>query len=349
MNVVPVAAAPGVCETDVVIVGAGPVALFAAFECGHLGLKCHLVDSMAKVGGQCAELYPEKPIYDVPGIPSCTGQELVDGLLKQASLFQPVFHLDQQAVSLQRQADGRWLTETSIGTRMVSASVVIAAGVGSFDPRRLRIADSERFEYHSIHYSVRERNLFRDRKIVIAGGGDSALDWVVDLQGIAQHITLVHRRDDFRAAPATVAKVEGLVAAGEIDLVIGNPTGVLGAGSQISALQVKTRAGVQALDCDALLVFYGLSPNLGPIAEWGINLDRNLIPVNTENFETVVPGLFAIGDICTYPGKLKLLLSGFHEAALMAQQAFRNARPEQELVFRHTTSNPEFQQHAVEA
>ncbi|MGH8033575.1 MAG: NAD(P)/FAD-dependent oxidoreductase, partial [Lysobacterales bacterium] len=282
--------------------------------------------------------------YDVPGIPSCTGQELVNGLVKQAAIFRPVFHLDQQAASLQRPQQGRWMVETSSGTRLIGASVVIAAGVGSFEPRRLRVAGAEAYQNQSLFYAVRNRNAFRGRKVVIAGGGDSALDWSVDLASIAQHITLVHRRDDFRAAPGTVSRLKDLVGAGRVDLVIGTPAALEGEKGKISAVQVKTHAGMQALECESLLVFYGLSPSLGPISGWGLNLDRNLIPVNTENFETSIPGLFAIGDICTYPGKLKLLLSGFHESALMAQQAFRNARPGQDLVFRHTTSNPEFQQ-----
>ena len=332
-----------VIETDVIVIGAGPVALFAAFECGHLGLKCHLVDSLPRPGGQCTELYPEKPILDIPGIPLCTGQELVDALMIQAAPFEPQFHLDQQASELSRQPGGQWLVTTTHGTQIMAPSVVIAAGVGSFEPRKLKIPGTAGFEGKSLRYAVRQRESHRGKTLVIAGGGDSALDWVLDLEPIAKRITLVHRRPDFRAVPATAARVEELIAKGRVDFRLGAPSALTGAGGALKSVSIKYRSALEQVDCDSLLVFYGLSPSLGPIAKWGLNLEGNFVPVNTENFESRVPGIFAIGDICTYPGKLKLLLSGFHESALMARQAFRYARPDESLVFRHTTSDPELQ------
>jgi thioredoxin reductase (NADPH) len=327
-------------RTDMVIIGAGPVGLFAVFEAGLLGLRCHLVDNLDKIGGQCAELYPEKPIYDIPAIPACTGQELVDSLMRQIRPFEPGFHLKQQAEKLERLPDGRWRLETSEGTVFEAPNIVIAAGAGSFVPRRLPLPNALSYEDRSLFYSVRRMETFRGRQVVVAGGGDSALDWVLSLQPLAASMVLVHRRDDFRAAPDSVEKMRRLVREGAMRLIIGQIAGLEGDDGCLEAVQVKDNAGaVSRLDCDALLAFYGLKMELGPIAEWGLNLEKNLITVDTEAFETDQPGIFAIGDIATYPGKLKLILSGFHEAALMCQKAFKYSHPDQKLVFRYTTSS----------
>ena len=329
---------PEAISTDMVIIGAGPVGLFAVFEAGLLGLRCHLVDNLDRIGGQCAELYPEKPIYDIPAVPVCTGQELVDALMRQIQPFEPVFHLGQQAEGLERLDDGRWRLTTSEGVVLDAPVIVVAAGAGSFVPRRLPLPGAEQFEGTSLFYAVRRMETFRDRHVVVAGGGDSALDWVLNLQPLAASMTLVHRRDEFRAAPDSVEKMRRLVADGAMRLVIGQITALEGEAGQLRAVTVKG-TGVEPLVCEALLAFYGLKMELGPLAGWGLGLDRNLVTVDTEAFETSVPGIFAIGDICTYPGKLKLILSGFHEAALMCQKAFKYRFPDQKLVFRYTTSS----------
>ena len=328
-----------VVETDVIIIGAGPVGLFAVFELGLLNLRAHLVDNLDKIGGQCAELYPEKPIYDIPGRPRITGQELVDDLMEQARPFAPAFHLGQQADSLEKAEDGRWRLTTSLGTELLAPVVVIAAGAGSFVPRRPPLPGIEAFEGKSVHYAVRRMEDFRNRRILVAGGGDSALDWTLNLQPLAATMALVHRRDEFRAAPDSVSRMRALVADGAIDLRIGQIAALHGVDGWLEAVSVKGAEGETLVECDTLLPFYGLKMELGPLAGWGLNLDRNLISVDTEKFQTSVPGIFAIGDINTYPGKLKLILSGFHEAALMAQEAFRLVHPDEKLVFRYTTSS----------
>jgi thioredoxin reductase (NADPH) len=331
-------------RTDMIIIGAGPCGLFAVFEAGLLGMKCHLVDNLDKIGGQCAELYPDKPIYDIPAVPRCTGQELVDSLMEQIRPFEPVFHLKEQASALRRLENGRWRLETDAGTVLEAPVVVIAAGAGSFVPRRLPLPGAERFEGSSLFYAVRKMEQFRGRHILIAGGGDSALDWVLNLEPIAASMALVHRRDDFRAAPDSVEKMRRLVAEGRMRLIIGQITGLEGEGDRLERVIVKGSDGAgEPVACDTLLAFYGLKMELGAIAEWGLNLERNLIAVDTEAFETSQPGIFAIGDICTYPGKLKLILSGFHEAALMCQKAFKLCFPEQKLIFRYTTSSTDLQ------
>lgn len=329
-------------RTDMVIVGAGPVGLFAVFEAGLLGMKCHLVDNLDKIGGQCAELYPDKPIYDIPAIPVCTGQELVDRLMEQIRPFEPTFHLAQQAERLERIEDARWRLTTSAGTVLESPVLVIAAGAGSFVPRRLPLAEAEQYEGRSIFYSIRRRDELRGRRILIAGGGDSALDWLLNLEPIAETIALVHRRDEFRAAPDSVERMRELVRRGRVPLYIGQVSGLEGADGVLEAVRIRTAEGAEVRHpCDTLLPFYGLKMELGPIAEWGLNLERNHIRVDTEAFETNVPSIFAIGDICTYPGKLKLILSGFHEGALMAHRAFHYCFPDKRLVFRYTTSSSE--------
>ena len=332
-------------RTDVTIVGAGPCGLFAVFELGLLDIKCHLVDILDRPGGQCAELYPEKPIYDIPAVPICTGQELTDKLMEQITPFEPTFHLSQMAVALSKTEDGYWRLTTDIGTVIESKVLVIAAGGGSFMPKKPPIKGIEDYEDTSVFYAVRQMEKFRDKHLVIAGGGDSALDWTVNLQPLAASLTLVHRRDEFRAAPDTVNKMRQLVADGKMKLEIAQIAGLEGADGQLSGVHLKDKdRGEWTIPCDTLLPFYGLTMKLGPVAEFGLNLDQNLIPVDTEKFETSEPGIFAIGDINTYPGKLKLILSGFHEAALMSQAAHRIVHPDRKLRFQYTTSSTDLQQ-----
>ncbi len=325
--------------TDALIVGAGPVGLFAVFELGLLDIKAHLVDILDKPGGQCAELYPEKPIYDIPAWPVITGQELIDRLMEQIAPFKPEFHLGQRVDSLTRTEDG-FLVETDQGTRFAAKVVVIAAGGGSFTPKRPPIPDIAAYEGKSVHYAVRRMADFAGKRLVIVGGGDSAVDWTLSLQPLAKRITLVHRRDKFRAPPHSVAKVMDLVAAGKMDFYVGQVTGLSGDDGQLEQVTIRLKDGETiTVAADAMLPFFGLTMKLGPIANWGLNLHENLIPVDTEKFETSEPGIFAIGDINTYPGKLKLILSGFHEAALMAQKAHDYVYPGQKRLFQYTTSS----------
>ncbi len=331
-------------ETDVIIIGAGPIGLFAVFELGLLDLKCHLIDILDRAGGQCTELYPEKPIYDIPGIPIVTGQELTDRLMLQIKPFSAQFHFGEMANGLHRQEDGRWLLSTDAGTTLVAPVIVIAAGGGSFVPKRPPIAGIEEYEGKSVFYAVRKIEQLRGRDVLIAGGGDSALDWTLNLAPVANRLTLVHHRDGFRAAQHSVNRMRELVATGKIDFQVASVKALHGASGQLEAVTLsgpdkkEWRHGV-----NAFLPFFGLTIKLGPIAEFGLNLHENLIPVDTAKFETSTPGIFAIGDINTYPGKLKLILSGFHEAALMAQQAFRTCRPNEKLRFQYTTSSSSLQ------
>lgn len=334
-------------ETDIIIIGAGPCGLFAVFELGLLDLKCHLVDILDVPGGQCAELYPEKPIYDIPAVPICTGQELTDRLMEQIAPFNPVFHYGQMAEALEKLDDGSWLLTTSDNVQIKAPVVVIAAGGGSFVPKRPPLDGLDEFETTGgIQYAVRQRDRLADKDLVIAGGGDSALDWTVNLADIAKSVTLVHRRDDFRAAPDTVAKMRALVDAGRVKLQIGQLKGLQGDGGTLSHVLVQGANDAEpvALPADVLLPFYGLTMKLGPIADFGLNLEENLIPVDTERFETSTPSIFAIGDINHYPGKLKLILSGFHEAALMSHAAHAIVHPEKKIRFQYTTSSSALQQ-----
>lgn len=334
-------------KTDVIIIGAGPCGLFAVFELGLLDLRCHLVDILDKPGGQCAELYPEKPIYDIPALPVCTGQELTDRLLEQIAPFDPVFHYGQMAEGLEKLDDGSWLLTTSEGTKLNAPVIVIAAGGGSFVPKRPPLADLDAYEATGgVQYAVRRRDTLAGKKLIIAGGGDSALDWTVNLVDIAESVTLVHRRDDFRAAPDTVAKMRALVAEGRVNLHIGQLKGLDGPDGKLSHVLVQEPGAdaPTALAADVLLPFYGLTMKLGPIAEFGLNLEENLIPVDTERFETSEPSIFAVGDINYYPGKLKLILSGFHEAALMAHAAHGIVHPEKKIRFQYTTSSSALQE-----
>jgi thioredoxin reductase (NADPH) len=337
-------AAPGVTETDVIIIGAGPIGLFAVFELGLLDLKCHLVDILDRPGGQCTELYPEKPIYDIPGIPIVTGQELTDRLLEQIKPFNPQFHFSEMASGLTKLADGRWKLTTDAGTELVAPVVVIAAGGGSFVPKRPPIAGIENYEGSSVFYAVRKMEQFRGKHVLIAGGGDSALDWTLNLAPIAETLTLVHHRDGFRAAQHSVNRMQELVKEGKIAFHVASVKALHGEGGRLEGV---TLAGADKKewrhDANAFLAFFGLTMKLGPIAEFGLNLHENLIPVDTAKFESGTPGLFAIGDINTYPGKLKLILSGFHEAALMAQAAFRICKPNEKLRFQYTTSSSSLQ------
>ncbi|MBU0859112.1 MAG: NAD(P)/FAD-dependent oxidoreductase [Alphaproteobacteria bacterium] len=331
--------------TDAVIIGAGPVGLFAVFELGLLDIKAHLVDILDKPGGQCAELYPEKPIYDIPALPVVSGQELTDRLMEQIRPFGPVFHFGQMAEKLDKLPNGNWLLTTDTDTEIEAKVVIIAAGGGSFVPKKPPLPGLEQYEGTSVFYAVRKMDAFAGKRILVAGGGDSALDWLLNLQPLAKSIGLLHRRDDFRAAPDSVNKMRALVSAGQAELHIAQLAGLKGANGHISAVTVKDDAGAERdIECDVLLAFYGLTMKLGPVAGWGLNLERNVITVDTEKFETSEPGIFAIGDINTYPGKLKLILSGFHEGALMAQQAFRYVYPDKKLRFQYTTSSSDLQE-----
>lgn len=329
--------------TDALIIGAGPVGLFAVFELGLLDVKAQLIDILDRPGGQCTELYPEKPIYDIPALPIVTGQQLTDQLMEQIKPFGAEFHLGQMAEKCEKTDSGFRVT-TDQGTVIEAKTVIIAAGGGSFMPKKPPLPGIESFEGTSVFYAVRNRAAFADKTILIAGGGDSALDWALNLQPIAKHVTLMHRRDDFRAAPHSVNAMRELVAAGKMSLVIGNPTALQGDGGHLRGIDVTLAdKSTTTLPADALLAFYGLTMKLGPVATFGIEMQNNLIPVNTENFETSVPGIFAIGDINTYPGKLKLILSGFHEGALAAQKVFRYVHPDRKWRFEYTTSSSNLQ------
>jgi thioredoxin reductase (NADPH) len=331
-------------RTDALIVGAGPVGLFAVFELGLLDIKAHLVDILPKPGGQCAELYPEKPIYDIPGFPEISAQGLVDNLMKQAAPFHPTFHYGQQVESVERIGEPLFRVTTDAGTVFEARVVVIAAGGGSFQPKKPPIPGIDAYEGDSVFYAVRRIEAFRGRDVLIVGGGDSALDWTLNLQPVARRVTLMHRRDEFRAAPDSVHKMRALVAEGAMDLVFGQVMGLKGTPPKLeSALCRGLDNQPFELPCNALLPFFGLTMKLGPIAGWGLNLTENLIAVGTDCFETSEPGIFAIGDINTYPGKLKLILSGFHEAALMAQKAHRYVHPDKRLTFQYTTSSTSLQ------
>ncbi len=333
-------------DTDVVIVGAGPVGLFAVFELGLLDIRSHVVDILPKPGGQCAELYPEKPIYDIPGFPSVTGQHLVDRLMEQIEPFKPIFHFGEMVDAIDDiGADGapRFRVTTSFGKRFTCRAIVVAAGGGSFQPKRPPIDGIAAYEGTSVHYAVRRMEAFRDRDVVIVGGGDSALDWTLNLQPIARRLTLVHRRDDFRGAPHSVSGMRALVAADKMDLAIGQVCDLHGSAGALHAVDVKGAAGTTRIACERLMPFFGLTMKLGPIANWGLNLHENLVAVDTEKFETGTSGIFAIGDINTYPGKLKLILSGFHEGALAAQRIHRYVHPDKRLSFQYTTSSTSLQ------
>ncbi|NMM27707.1 MAG: NAD(P)/FAD-dependent oxidoreductase [Glaciimonas sp.] len=329
-------------ETDAVIIGAGPVGLFQVFELGLLEIKAHVIDSLPVVGGQCVELYPDKPIYDIPAVPMYTGQELTDNLLKQIAPFEPTFHLSQEVTGVEKREDGRFNLETSAGTLFITKTIFIAAGVGSFQPRTLKVEGIEQFEGTQLFYRVKNPASFQGKNIVICGGGDSALDWALNLIGKAESVVLIHRREDFRAAPASVAKMKQLCENYEMQFLVGQITGMETKDDKLSEIKVTCADGVtRRLPLDDLLVFFGLSPKLGPIAEWGLDIERKQLKVvNTEKFETSVPGIFAVGDINTYPGKKKLILCGFHEAALAAFGAAPYIFPDKKIHMQYTTTSP---------
>jgi thioredoxin reductase (NADPH) len=313
------------------------------FELGLLDLKCHLIDILDRAGGQCAELYPEKPIYDIPGFPVVTGQRLVDNLMQQISPFAPEFHFNTMATSLERLPDGGFRIVTD-GDEVIRARiVVIAAGGGSFQAKRPPVQGIEAYEGKSVFYAVRRMDDFRNQDVVIVGGGDSALDWTLNLQPIVRSLTLVHRRDAFKAAPASVNKMKELVMAGKVSFQLGQIARIEGSDGQLNHVHLTTEAGDLSIPATRLLPFFGLTMKLGPVADWGLELNDNLVAVDTEKFQSSVPGVFAIGDINAYPGKLKLILSGFHEAALMAQAAKKIASPDERVVFQYTTSSTKLQ------
>ncbi|HWS64448.1 MAG TPA: NAD(P)/FAD-dependent oxidoreductase [Steroidobacteraceae bacterium] len=332
---------------EAVIIGAGPVGLFQIFELGLLGINAHIIDSLALPGGQCTELYPDKPIYDIPALPICGAQELIDRLIEQAKPFHATFHLGQEVTELQPLPNGKILVATSSGTRLSAGAVVIAAGVGSFQPRRLVVPGIEEFEGRSVHYRVKTAAEFYGRDLVICGGGDSALDWTVALCGKARSLTLVHRRAEFRAAPATVSRMRELVAAGKMQLLEGNAAAVhserhADGTAKLTGVVVQAHNGetTYQVAADQVLAFFGLHPKLGPVAEWGLELEKKALKVDTEKFQTSVPGIFAIGDINHYPGKKKLILSGFHEAALAAFAIQHHLFPEKRQFLQYTTTSP---------
>ncbi|MEE8427158.1 MAG: NAD(P)/FAD-dependent oxidoreductase [Woeseiaceae bacterium] len=332
--------ADSVIETDALIVGAGPCGLFQAFELGLLGVKTHIIDTMRVAGGQCAELYPDKPIYDIPGIPVCSAEELIENLMLQIKPFNPTFHLGEELAELTVVDDDWFHATTDNGTQFRARTIFIAGGVGSFQPRRLRVAGIDAYEERNLYYKVREPQKFKDQRLVILGGGDSALDWTVELAPITSSLTLIHRRDEYRGAAATVASMQKLAAAGQVDPIVGKVSGYRSDDSGITAIVVGSGDDEQVIGCDAVLVFFGLAPKLGPIAEWGLDINRKTINVDTERFQTSTPGIYAIGDINFYPGKKKLILSGFHEAALAAFAAKERLEPNKKVRLQYTTTSP---------
>jgi len=330
---------------DAVIIGAGPVGLFQVFELGLLDIKAHVIDSLPEAGGQCIELYPDKPIYDIPAIPVCTGRELTNNLLKQIAPFSPQFHLGQEVTGLEKQADGRFLISTSQDLHFLAKTVFIAAGVGAFQPRLLNLEGIEAFVDKQVFYRIKHPEQFSGKRIVICGGGDSALDWTLYFADKAASVTLIHRRDDFKAAPQSITKMRELCAAGKIQLVIGQITGYESKAERLSEIFISDIDGnTNLLPLDDLLIFFGLSPKLGPITNWGLDLDRKQIVVDTEKFQTSIPGIYAVGDINAYPGKKKLILSGFHEAALAAFAAAAYLNPEKQIQLQYTTTSPKLHQ-----
>ena len=326
-------------KTDCLIVGAGPVGLFAIFELGILGLSAHVVDNLDKIGGQCAELYPDKPIYDIPGLPECTGLSLVENLQKQIKPFNTQFHLNERIDTIKNEKDS-WFVKTSKEKEFITPNIFIAGGVGSFEPRKPPLENVSKFENNGVSYSVPDKNIYKNKKVVIFGGGDSALDWTIELSKIAEKVTLIHRRDEFKAVNYTVEQMRNLVKEGKVILHTKNQIADVLGDNKIEKCVTKDQEGnLTTVECDEILIFHGLKMELGPINDWGLNLHEKQIEVNSVNFETNLPGVFAMGDISHYPGKLKLILSGFHEAALASQEAFRRAKPDEILTFRYTTSS----------
>jgi thioredoxin reductase (NADPH) len=325
-------------KTDVVIVGAGPTGLFCAHQLGIIGLKCEIVDNLDKIGGQCIELYPDKPIYDIPAVPECTGEELTNNLIEQIKPFNFNFHLNDRVQEL-RKENYNWIVKTTNDKEFSTPNVVIAGGVGSFEPRKFPTKSAERFDGKNVLYSIKDKSIFKDKSVAIFGGGDSALDWAIELSNTSK-VSLIHRRDEFRGAPASVQKIKELSEKNIINLFTKYSIKDVKGNGSLEEVEIKSEEGEsKILKADYVLGFFGLIMQLGPIAEWGLNLDKKVIPVNTENFETNKKGIFAIGDICTYPGKLKLILSGFHEGALAARGCFKYARPNEKYRFEFTTAS----------
>jgi len=328
-------------KTEVVIIGAGPCGLFQVFELGLLDIHAHVVDSLPQVGGQCAELYPDKPIYDIPALPVCGAQELVDRLMEQIAPFKPEFHLGQTVTRLEQTAEGRFHLETSGGTAFDTATVILAAGLGAFQPRRLRAQGADAWEHRNIHYRVRDPENLAGKRLIILGGGDSALDWTLELHGKASHITLVHRRAEYRAQPASVSRMKNLADGKTREEFHGHVRSVFETDGAFGGLEIVDPQGEHHhVAADEVFVFWGLSPNLGPIADWGLDLDKRQVRVDTEKFQTNIPGIFAVGDINTYPGKKKLILSGFHEGALAAFAVQQHIHPDEKVRLQYTTTSP---------
>ncbi len=326
-------------KTDAVIIGAGPVGLFSVFELGILGLNAHIIDNLDKIGGQCIELYPDKPIYDIPGVPDCTGEDLIKNLLQQIKPFKPEFHLNQRVNELKKNNE-LWKVITSDNKIFETPNIIIAGGVGSFEPRKLDIKNVEKFEGKSFYYSVKDKSKFKDQIVAVFGGGDSALDWTLELSNIAKKVYLIHRRDNFKGAPHTLNKIKGIAKSGKIEIKTFYQLKGINGDKNLENIEIqKNNEAIETLKIDSVIAFFGLKMELGPIANWGLNLEEKSILVNTKNFQTNEKGIFAIGDICTYPGKLKLILSGFHEGALAARECFVRARPNENLVFQYTTSS----------
>jgi thioredoxin reductase (NADPH) len=330
-------------KTDVIIIGAGPVGLFAVHQLGIKGLKTEVIDNLDKAGGQCIELYPEKPIYDIPAVPECTGKELTDNLLKQISPFKTNFHYNER-VDQVNQDKNNWIVKTSKNKKFTAPNIIIAGGVGSFEPRKLSVKEAEKFEGKSIFYSVTNKDMFKNKNLSIFGGGDSALDWALELSKNSK-VTLFHRRNEFRGAPHTLSEVKKLEEQGRITIKTPCQLISIKGEKDIESIGIKfDDEKIEDIKTDIILSFFGLIMKLGPIAEWGLNMDKKVISVNTNNFETNKAGIFAVGDICTYPGKLKLILSGFHEVALASVECFKRARPNEKYRFEFTTSSKTIQE-----
>ena len=325
-------------KTDVVIIGAGPTGLFCAHQLGIIGLKCEIVDNLDKIGGQCIELYPDKPIYDIPAISECTGEELTNNLIKQIKPFNFNINLSERVEEIKKE-NNKWILKTSKGKEFISPNIIIAGGVGSFEPRKFSLKNCEKFEEKSIFYSVKDKKIFKDKVVTVFGGGDSALDWAIELSKHSK-VILVHRRDEFKGAQSSVDKLKELQIQNKLEIYTQYQMSNVVGNESLENIEIKNEEGeIKSFKTDYILGFFGLIMQLGPILEWGLNFDKKKIPVNTENFETNQKGIFAIGDICTYPGKLKLILSGFHEGALAARGCFNNARPDEKLKFEFTTTS----------
>ena len=325
-------------KTDTLIIGAGPVGLFCVHQLGIIGLKCEVVDNLDKIGGQCIELYPDKPIYDIPAVPECTGEELTNNLIEQIKAFKTNFHLNERVEEIKK-VEKKWITKTNKGTEFESSSIIIAAGVGSFEPRKFPTKEIDKFVGKQILYSIKDKTVFKDKTFCIFGGGDSALDWAIELSNTSK-VILVHRRDDFRGMQASIDKANQLKDEGKIEIYTKYQLDSVQGKEKVESINIKhDDKSIKEIKTDYVLGFFGLIMQLGPIAEWGLNLDKKTIPVNTESFETNKEGIFAIGDICSYPGKLKLILSGFHEGALAARGCFKYAKPDEKYRFEFTTSS----------